>query len=144
MVSRCAALWLLLATSACNLTPPCNKAARIICDVGKTEQDACSYLLSRGTDDRKSQDVCKEILPAAKALGEDPRSQSARDDWKEAREKLAALGFRTDTEKGDIANKIVNSGGIGSKLVRDLRDNSKEAEKTTQDAADRALKGEGP
>jgi hypothetical protein len=132
-----------LLTAACNLTPPCAKTARLICEAGSGEQDACQFLLNRARDDAQAQGVCKDILPAAVALGQDPQSQTAQNDWQEARRSLEVLGFHKDFSKADIGNKLINSGGLGGKVVRDLRDHSKEAEEKTNAAAEHALQGEG-
>jgi len=127
--------------SGCDfLTPPCTKVARAVCDVG-VEGDSCAFVLDRSRDDRISQDLCTEILPAAKALKADPSSGSARADWAGAREKLVTLGFRADAKRGTIEDKIKRMGGVEGHLVQRLDENTKEAERVTTEGAERALEG---
>jgi hypothetical protein len=138
---RQGALYLLIVGSltTCNwLTPPCTKAARAVCDIGR-EGDACAFLLNRESSDQHSQDVCREILPAAKALGEDSRSPANQAAWDEARRSLADLGLQRDPSRGNIATKLVNAGGLPGKLVTDLKENSRAAEENTAAAVQRAL-----
>jgi hypothetical protein len=119
-------------------TPPCTKVARAICDIGR-EGDSCAFVLGRGRDDAHAQLVCSDILPAAQALGADPKSESAWNDWMEARQKLQNLGMQVDPAKGNIANKLIQAGGLAGKVVKDLQDNSKAAEQNTMQAAQHAL-----
>lgn len=122
-------------------TPPCVEAARRVCDI-ESQGDACSFLLNRDRNDQPAQALCREILPAARGLGDDPHSPAAWADWKGARQKLVQAGLHEDPRHGDIAQKLIRADGVAGHLVKSLEDHSTEAEQRTTEGAQRALDGE--
>ena len=129
-----------LAVVACK--SPCNKAARLICDV-PGEGDACSYLRDRDSKDTDAQDLCKEILPQAHALSEEPDSTTAMMIWQGAREKLIRAGMEADPAHGNIDQKLIRANGLAGHMVQDLHANMHIGTDHVNDSARQAVDGTG-
>ena len=130
---------LLVLLAGCDFfSPPCTKVTRKICDVG-SEGDSCAFLLNVPKDDERTQSVCNAILVSAKDLAESPASQTARAEWKAAREKLGEVGFKANELKGRIETKLKEAGGAAGKLVETLEKNAAEGEERVREAAEKVL-----
>jgi len=137
--------FLLTAASALVLVackPPCNKVARLVCDI-PSEGDACSYLLDKDSKDADAQDLCKEILPQAHALSENRDSTTAMMIWQGAREKLIRAGMVADPTHGNIDEKLIRANGVAGHIVQDLHVNMQAGEQHVNESAQQAVNGSG-
>ncbi len=118
--------------------PPCVQLSRPVCQL-PDQGDACAFVLHVERGDEREQQVCRALLPAARALEAGRGSPEARATWAKARTQLEALGMPVDPEKGRLENKLKAAGGMAGRAVQQLQDATKLEEDHVNDAAAKVL-----